>query len=88
MKVSNNYIVVAQVEEPLKEGFDEVEVSDSSLFRGKVEILPECPVYIGNDQLTIGDIVLFSPYSPDTQNIVYKNESYKFISTRDILAKE
>lgn len=87
MQVSVNYIVVEKVEEEKKEGFQTVEVSDSSLFKGKVTNLPEVPVYMGNSQVKVGDIVLFAKYSPDTHEIDYEGKKLKFVAIRDLLAK-
>jgi len=89
MQVSNNYIAVERVFEPEKEigDFKTVEVFDDFLFRGRVKYLPEAPVYLGNENLKSGDIILFAKYSPDTHDIEYEGEKLKFINTRDILAK-
>lgn len=76
-----------KVEEEKKEGFQTVEVTDSSLFTGRVVNLPEMPVYLGNSPLQVGDIILFSKYSPDTHEIEHEGKKLKFVSTRDILAK-
>lgn len=87
MQVSNNYVMVEKVEEEKQEGFQTVEVTDSSLFTGRITNLPEVPVYLGNERLQIGDIILFAKYSPDTHEVKLKDKTYKFVSTRDILAK-
>ena len=87
MQVNNNYIVVEKVDEPKKEGFQTVEVTDTSLFTGRIVNLPEMPVYLGNEPLKVGDVILFSKYSPDTHEIEYEGKKLKFVSTRDILAK-
>ena len=73
MQVSNNYIAVERVFEPEKEigDFKTVEVFDDFLFRGRVKYLPEAPVYLGNENLKSGDIILFAKYSPDTHDIEY-----------------
>lgn len=87
MQVSNNYVCVEKVEEEKKEGFQSVEVTDSSLFTGKITHIPEGPVFIGNTRLGVGDVILFSKYSPDTHEVDYQGKKLKFVSTRDILAK-
>lgn len=87
MQVSNNYVAVEKVEDEQKEGFQTVDVQDSSLFKGKITHIPEAPVFLGNQHLAVGDIILFSKYSPDTHEIEHEGKKYKFISTRDILAK-
>lgn len=87
MQISNNYIVVEKVEEEVKEGFQTVSVQDSSVYKGKVITLPEAPVCMGNKFVTIGDIVLFAKYSPDTHEIDLENgKKVKFVKTSDVLA--
>lgn len=86
MKVSNNYIVVERLEVEKKEGFETVEVQDNFVYKGKVVLLPEAPVYMGNAGIQLGDTVLFSKYSPDTHEIEHEGKKLKFVSTRDILA--
>lgn len=87
MLPSNNYIVVEKVEEEKKEGFVTAEVTDASLFTGRVTHLPEIPVYLGNNHLNIGDKIYFSKYSPDTHEIEHEGKKLKFIAIKDILAK-
>lgn len=89
MQISNNYIAVERVYEPEDEEstFKTVEVTDESLFKGKIKYLPEAPVYMGNTPLGLGDIIVFAKYSPDTHEIELDGEVLKFINTRDILAK-
>jgi len=87
MILNSNYIAVERVYEPEKEGFQTVEVMDPSIFKGKVTHLPGQPVYLSNDTLSIGDIVLFAKYSPDTHEITIGDQVLKFINTRDLLAK-
>lgn len=87
MQISNNYIAVDKLEEPKQEGFQTVEITDSSLFKGVITHIPEQPVYMGNTPLAVGDVILFAKYSPDTHEIEHDGKKLKFISTRDILAK-
>lgn len=89
MQISNNYIAVKKYYEPEPEegGFKTVDVHDESLFKGVVTHVPEAPVYLGNDPLKVGDIILFAKYSPDTHEIDHDGETLKFINTRDILAR-
>lgn len=89
MQVSNNYVAVEKIFEPEKEigDFKTVDVTDESLFKGRVKYLPEAPVFIGNEHLAIGDVIFFAKYSPDTHEIEHEGEILKFINVRDILAK-
>ena len=82
MKVSNSHIVVEKLEKEVQDGFQTVEVQDDFVFKGKVTLLPECPVFIGNEHIKLGDTVIFAKYSPDTHEI----DGKKFVSTKDILA--
>lgn len=86
MQISNNYIVVEKLVEEEKSDFKVVSIQDSSLYKGKVINIPEVPVYLGNKQLAIGDVILFAKYSPDTHEIELEGKKVKFISTKDILA--
>lgn len=88
MNISNNYVCVERIEEPPKEGFQTVEVQDNFLYRAKVHILPEIPVFMGNRRLGVGEVVLFAKYSPDTHEIEHEGKKLKFVSIRDILAVE
>jgi len=82
MQISNKYIVVEKLEEEAKEGFKAVEVQDNFVYKGRVKLLPEIPVYLDNKQLAVGDIVVWAKYSPDTHDF----EGDKFISINDLLA--
>jgi len=86
MQISNNYIVVTKLEEEAKEGFKAVEVQDNYVYKGKVTHIPEAPVYMGNKPVTVGDVVLFAKYSPDTHEIDVDGKKVKFVATNDILA--
>lgn len=70
-----------KIEEEVKEGFQTVQVQDSFVYKGKVIKLPGTPVYLGNTELDIGNVVLFAKYSPDTQEI----EGKKYVKIVDIL---
>lgn len=86
MKISINYIVVEKIVEEKKEGFQAVEVQDSFVYKGKVVNLPDPPVYIGNEQIKIGDVIMFAKYSPDTFEMEVEGQKVKFVNVSDILA--
>lgn len=86
MQISNKYIVVEKLEEEAKEGFKTVDVQDNYVYKGKVTHIPEAPVFMGNKQVTQGDTVLFTKYSPDTHEIDLEGKKVKFVSVSDILA--
>lgn len=86
MQVSNNYICVEKLEEQAKDGFQTVEVTDPSLYKGRVTHIPASPVFMGNRQIAPNDVVLFAKYSPDTHDIEHEGKKYKFVSVRDLLA--
>ena len=85
MKVSNNYIVVKKLREPETDGFKTIEVQDSFVYKGQVTHIPEAPVYIGNEPVSVGSIVVFAKYSPDTHEIEVEGEMLKFVKTTEIL---
>jgi len=82
MVISNKYVVVEKLVEQVQEGFQTVQVQDNFVYKGKVKLLPDIPVYIGNHQVTIGDVVIWAKYSPDTQEI----ENDKYVAIVDLLA--
>ena len=83
MNLNAHYILVEKPEEPKKDGdFQTVQVQDSFVYKGKVKLLPDVPVYVGNTQLQIGTVIIFKKYSADT----FEYEKDKFIKTDDILA--
>lgn len=86
MQISNLYIAIEKLEESKTEGFQTVEVQDSSTFKGRVKFIPEAPIYMGNKQVTIGDTILFAKYSPNTHEVEYEGLKLKFVNQSDILA--
>lgn len=82
MIISSKYILVEKIVEEESDGFHEVKIQDTSFYKGKVKQLPSVSVSIGNRNIEVGDIVLFSPYSPDTKDI----EGDKFVLIEDLLA--
>lgn len=86
MQISVNYVVVKKVDEPKAEGFQAVEIQDSFVYKGRISHLPEAPVYMGNKQCSVGDVVLFAKYSPDTVETEVDGEKVKFVKTVDLLA--
>lgn len=80
-QITNRFIGVEKVEEEVKEGgFQEVKVQDNSFYKGRIKYLPAEPVYFGDRQAIIGDIVLFAPYSPSTHDI----EDIKTVAIEDL----
>lgn len=83
--INNKYILLKKVQEEEKEGFQAVAIQDSFVFKGQVHRLPECPMYIDNHQLNIGDIVIFTRVSPDTHEIDVEGEKMKMVKLEDVL---
>ncbi len=81
MPISNHYIKVEKCEEEKQEGFQLVQVMDSSHYKGRVVTVPETPVCLGNHQIAPNDIVLFAKGSPDTHDI----EKFKYVRIDDLL---
>ena len=80
--INNKYIVVEKYITPPKEGeFEVAQVQGDEVWKGVIVELPDQPVYLGNRQLVIDDVVIFAPYSPDTHKI----EDKKFIAISDLL---
>jgi len=85
MRLNNNYILVEKYDEPKEEGFKTVEVQDNFVYKGRVKQIPEVPIYMGNDHIKVGDIIMFAKYSPDTHEIEVDGKKLKFVSQYDIL---
>ena len=87
MKISINYVVVEKAEEPVSEGFQAVEIQDSFVYKGKIIQLPaEQPMYLDNDKIKLGDVILFAKYSPDTVEMEHEGKKIKFVKLSDVLA--
>lgn len=82
MNISNKYITVERIEKEKTEGFQAVEVQDSFVCKGRISNVPEAPVFMGNKQLAVSDVVLWAKGSPDT----HEAEGQKFIAISDLLA--
>ena len=83
MILTNNYVLIERIEEKQDEGdFATVNVQDSFIYKGKVLLLPEQTVYVGNAFLQDGFTILFKKGSPDT----FDYGKHKLVSTNDILA--
>jgi co-chaperonin GroES (HSP10) len=80
--INSNYALVEKIEEAKEEGFKTVEVQDCFVYKGKVKQVPMMMTYVDNHLLSVGDVVIFAKYSPDTHEI----EKDKFVKITDILA--
>lgn len=86
MRLSNKYIAVEAVEKEKKEGeFEAVEVQDSFVYKGRVIGIPEAPVFLGNERVSEGDIVIWAKYSPDTHEIEEDGKKIKYVAVADII---
>lgn len=85
MRLSNKYIAVEPVVEEPKEGFTTVTVQDSFIYKGRVIGIPEAPVFLGNQRIAEGDVVLFAKYSPDTHEIEEEGKKIKYVAVADII---
>lgn len=84
-QISNKYIVVEKYEKPKQEGeFETMQVMGDEVYRGVIVELPEVPVHLSNQQLKVGDIVIFAPHSPDT----FLVEGKRFVRIEDLLKCE
>jgi hypothetical protein len=85
MKLSNKYIALEKViKEHNPDEFGVVELIDDSVYRGRVKYLPTIPVFLGDYQVKLGDIVVFAKYSPNTQDI----EDIKYVALEDLIYSE
>lgn len=86
MRILGNRVLVTRIEEPKKEGFSTVEVQDSFVYKGKIEIVSHDVKNWEENPMHVGDTVLFAKYSPDTQEVDYEGSKAKIIRIEDILA--
>lgn len=88
MKIIGNRVLVTRVEEEKKGGFETVEVTDNFVYKGRVAMIgtDEFTTSYVESFLSVGDVVLFTKYSPDTHEVDYDGEKAKIISIDDILA--
>lgn len=84
-RIMGNRVLVSRIVEDKKDGFQTVEIQDSFVNKGKVESIGNRAAINYGDGPTLkeGDVVLFSKYSPDTQEV---DKDHKIISLDDILA--
>lgn len=83
-------MVVKKIDQPKQEGsFEIVQVQDSSIYRGEVIDTPDCPVFVDNHQISIGDKIIFKKVSPDTHEVqdpnLFNGDKVKFVIASDIL---
>lgn len=86
MKIIGNRVLLSRLEETSKDGFSTVAVQDSFVCKGKVEQLGDYLEAIANCPYSVGDIVLFAKYSPDTQEVEVEGKKMKVLSGSDIIA--
>lgn len=87
MQISSRYVLVEKYIPPAKdEAFTAVEPQDDYIWKGVIHTLPGEPVHVSNHQLSIGDVVAFAKYSPDTHEIELDGKSLKFVRRDDLLA--
>lgn len=82
MKILGNRVLVSRIAEEVKEGFNAVDVVDSFINIGKIEMLGDgC-----NCGILVGNTIMFAKYSPDTQEVELEGKKMKIINVDDILA--
>jgi len=86
MDIASTRILVRKAKQAEQEGFRTVEPTDDFIYKGEVVKLPCDTVYISNRVVSIGDVVLFAKYSPDTIEIDVEGEKMKFVMIADLLA--
>lgn len=85
MQISSKRVVVEKFIEEQTDEFNTVEIQDSFVYKGRIIEVPEVPVFVGNQQLVIGDIVLFAKYSPDTHEVTENGKTVKYVLIDDLL---
>lgn len=83
MRILGNRVLVSRIEKEKKEGFDTVEVTDSFVYKGRVEQIGEA---VDADYVCPSNTVLFAKYSPDTQEVEHEGKKMKVVNVEDIIA--
>jgi len=90
MQILGERLLVSRIEDDKKEGFQTVDVTDSFVYKGKIEQVGDqswgTSTISTQSKLEIGQIVLFAKYSPDTQEIEHEGKKMKIIREEDVLA--
>ena len=92
MKILGNRVLVSRVEDKKKEGFQSVEVTDSFIYKGRVEQVggESGTVWTGQaidePDLREGVTIYFAKYSPHTQDIDHDGAKMKVVRLEDIIA--
>lgn len=91
MKILGNRLLVSRVEEEQKEGFKTIEVQDNFVYKGRIAMVGDdgytfSGTSINPPLFSVGDVVLFAKYSPDTQEIDHEGKMMKIINQLDVLA--
>lgn len=98
MIILGDRILVSRIEEEKKEGFQTIEVQDSFLYKGKIEMIGQgCEIapaatWTGSaiesiePPFNVGSVVMFAKYSPHTQTINVEGVDMKVIRIDDVIA--
>ena len=98
MKILGNRVLVEPLEKEVKEGFQTVEVQDSFLYKGRVEMVGEYAydvlefsgstpkALVETAKVQVGDTIIFAKYSPDTHEFEHEEKKYKSVLVSDIIA--
>lgn len=89
MQILGERLLVSRIEDDKKEGFQTVDVTDSFVYKGKIEQVGDQSWGTSTStqgKFEIGQIVLFAKYSPDTQEVEHQDVKMKIIRTQDVLA--
>lgn len=88
MKILGNRVLVSRVEEIKIDGFQSVQVQDSFIYKGKIEVIGEPldkSLVRAELNISVGDVILFTKYSPDTHEVEL-NGKKKVVMFDDILS--
>lgn len=91
MKLLGNRVLISPLPKEEKEGFQTVEVQDSFVYKGKVEMVGQIEPtlatgYRVSEDIKVGDILIFAKYSPDTHEYEHEGKKYKSVLISDVIA--
>lgn len=97
MKIIGDRVLVERIEKEKTDGFETVQVLDEFVSRGRIVKVGQ-PLYRGwtgstvtssdpsEDDLAVGNTILFAKFSPDTQEVKVDGKDMKVVAISDIIA--
>jgi len=98
MKIIGDRVLVERVEKEKSDGFETVDVLDDFVCKGRIvqvgvplnrpgmSMTFSTGLTSTEDDLAVGNVILFAKFSPDTQEVKVDGKELKTVATGDIIA--